>query len=380
MPGITVQRIPKKINKVKRGTYDTERSQQQSQSGKKSESTYSQDQNRSTDKQMGSKDSDQGVDYSNTIEENELPQEVTSSLDELYPAHEIEEIHRGDNDSYKVKVKNEDDVAVVYYDSEGSFLRANNLRGLQQEGVLPQEQSQKTQESQNQWETDSRSNQQKSQKGTGTYKQDDHRETGQGTMGTGTGDRDNQSSSAVENNQKGTTGTYDTERSQQQSQRGTINNESSAYPQEQNRKVKEKDEASMKGERKTDAEWRTGDNRTGNQPGSTRNKYGTTTKADTTGQVRGQDRVSPQEQSQVIGKDKDYSEEVKENDLPELITNSLNELYPDYDIKEAYRANDGSYKVKIENSDDEIAVYYDSSGYFLTDEKKSEMKDANKDW
>ncbi len=79
--------------------------------------------------------------------------------------------------------------------------------------------------------------------------------------------------------------------------------------------------------------------------------------------------ASPQEQSQITGDgDVDYSREINENELPEMITNSLDEWYPEHEI-EAYRGEDGSYKVKVKNQDEEVAVYYNSQGYFLRDEK-----------
>ncbi len=439
------------------------------------------------------KDYDKGVDYSETLDKNELPQEVNNSLDELYPAHDISEVFRGDDDSFKVKVKNENDQAVVYYSSDGDFLRAENLSGLQQEGAFPQEQGQRTQESQDQdqWGTDERGNQQGTQIETDTESRRDNEGTDRSTMGTDTDDKDhkmrNESSAypqkqsqhmgddmrsnmdkmhdkgieyskkldkselpqevtssldelysahEIEEIHRGDDDSYkvkvknqddvavvyyssegdflraenksdtrqganpqqqgqrinETQRNQQETQEnqwGTQdNNQGTATPQEQSQRTEEQDDdLSMQGERRTDSEWGadnpsgTRANRTGSESERTDNQYGTTMETDTTGQSMGQDRgVSPQEQSQEAGDDKEYSEEVGKNDLPELITNSVDELYPDYEIKKAYRANDGSYKIKIENQDEKVALFYDSSGYFVRDEKKSEMKDTNEDW
>jgi hypothetical protein len=188
--------------------------------------TSPQEQNQWTD----SKDYDKNIDYSETIDQNELPQEVNSSLEELYPAHDISEVFKGNDDSYKVKVKNDNDEAAVYYSSEGEFLRAENLSGLQQEGALPQEQSQGTREPGNQQGyqmgtgTDNQrnqeqgqrtmesqqgsadhGNQQGSQMGTGTDNQRNEQGTYTGTMGTGTDARDNRSTHS-EKDQQGKTG------------------------------------------------------------------------------------------------------------------------------------------------------------------------------
>ena len=86
----------------------------------------------------------------------------------------------------------------------------------------------------------------------------------------------------------------------------------------------------------------------------------------------------PQEQNQ-LG-DSDYSEEVMENDLPEAISSSLDELYPEHEVKKAYRGTDSSYKVKLENGDEKSVVYFDSSGQFIKSEKDKDHKDKkNKD-
>src|SRR5690554_2092395 len=48
-----------------------------------------------SDRSVDAQDHDQGISYSEEIEQNELPEEVSSSLQELYPAHEISEAYRG---------------------------------------------------------------------------------------------------------------------------------------------------------------------------------------------------------------------------------------------------------------------------------------------
>ena len=66
-------------------------------------------------------------DYSEEIQESEIPEPITTSLDSLYPAHEIAEAHRADDGFIKVKMKNADDEAAVYFDSNGEFIKAKDL-------------------------------------------------------------------------------------------------------------------------------------------------------------------------------------------------------------------------------------------------------------
>ncbi len=326
--------------------------------------TYPQEQNQRTDDDdFRSQDVDEGVNYSETMQESDLPQEVTSSLDELYPAHEIEEVHRGEDDSYKVKVKNKDDEAVVYYNSEGSFLRARNLNDLQQ-GASPQQQGQRTRESE--WGTDNRTNQQGTQ---------------QSQWGTDTENRGTQSGTQQQGTQQGQWGTTQDD------------SEGSAYPQEQSQRSHDQ------GEDRSSSDLGTGD-RTGTQGtmerdrSATQGQHGTHSEQGTSAQDRnmrdsqtgtqgqygttqedrsmGQDQRTafPQEQAQRAGEDDvEYNEEIRKNDLPDSITDSLEELYPDHDVKEAYKGEDGSYKVKLEKDDDKVAVYYDSNGQYKKDKK-----------
>ena len=390
----------------------------------------SQEQYQRTDEGFRSQNPDEDVEYSETIEEGDLPREVTSSLDELYPAHDIEEVHRGDDDSYKVKVKNEDDVAVVYYNSEGDFLRARNLSDMQ--GAASQEQSQRTYDpqSQDQWGTDDRT-QQGTPMGTGTDTRTDQQGTRQNDWETGTdntGTRQDESELGTEN-RSGTWGTDDNTQQENQmgtgtdtrtNQQGTQQNEwgaetgdrtiqqdrsdvgtenrggnwgtdeqgahegawesddtrgtnqgtveawgdttqteGSAYPQEQNQRTQEQDTWGTQSEGSTGSDWES-------------------TESDRSGT---EGTASPQGQFQRGTSDVDYSEEIEENELPESVTTSLDEIYPDHDIEQAYRGDDGSYKVKVKNQDDEVAVYYDSEGLFYREEKvNDDNKDTNQDW
>jgi hypothetical protein len=90
----------------------------------------------------------------------------------------------------------------------------------------------------------------------------------------------------------------------------------------------------------------------------------------------------PQDQDQ-LG-DAEYSEEVMENDLPEALSSSLDELYPEHEVKKAYRGTDSSYKVKLENGEEKSIVYFDSSGQFIksevdTDKDKKDKKHKDHD-
>ncbi len=63
------------------------------------------------------------AEYNEEIEESDLPETVTTSIETMYPDHEVEKVYRGTDNSYKVKVKNGDEKSVVYYDSEGTFVK-----------------------------------------------------------------------------------------------------------------------------------------------------------------------------------------------------------------------------------------------------------------
>ena len=63
------------------------------------------------------------VDYSEELEESDLPATVTTSIDEMYPDHDVEKVFRGSDNSYKVKVKNGDEKKALIYDESGSFVK-----------------------------------------------------------------------------------------------------------------------------------------------------------------------------------------------------------------------------------------------------------------
>jgi uncharacterized protein YbaA (DUF1428 family) len=366
-------------SETQQGTWGTQSSTMDNES-----SAYPQQQNQKDDDAFRSKDSDKGVDYSETVEESDLPKEVTNSLDELYPAHEISEISKGDDDSFKITVKNKDDEAVVYYSSEGEFLRAKSSSDMQG-SAYPQEQGQRTQgmEDKDEWGTDTRSTQQGTQMGTDS----DDPSVDQGTQGTwGTGTGNSETRKETQQNEMGTgadknednwgtdnQGAHESAWEKDTLGTSTRQDEGSAYPQEQNQQTDDQNN------------WGTGtgdDRSNANQQGAAKPD---TTEAEEYIQDRtiDSDYTSPQEQSQVtLDTDEDYSEEIKERELPESVTNSLEELYPEHDVDKAYRGNDGSFKVKVKDGDDEVSVFYDSEGMFLRDEKKDDNKekDTNQDW
>src|SRR5690554_3202506 len=105
--------------------HSTTTTQGQYGAGQETESMGSQSAVPQSQAQRGEDDGD--VDYSEEIEQDELPEAVASSIKELYPAHEIDQVYRGDDDSFKVKVKNDNDKAVIYFNTNGDFLRAKNL-------------------------------------------------------------------------------------------------------------------------------------------------------------------------------------------------------------------------------------------------------------
>jgi len=59
-----------------------------------------------------------------------------------------------------------------------------------------------------------------------------------------------------------------------------------------------------------------------------------------------------------------YSE-IKAEELPETVTATLNDSYADYTISKALLGSDGSYKVKLSQGEEHIAVFFNASGEFL---------------
>ncbi len=63
------------------------------------------------------------IEYTEEIEESELPATVTTSIETRYPGFDVEKVYQGTDDSYKVKIKNGDEKSVVYFDAKGTFLK-----------------------------------------------------------------------------------------------------------------------------------------------------------------------------------------------------------------------------------------------------------------
>jgi hypothetical protein len=89
-----------------------------------------QQQRRSQEKGISPQEQNQlgEVDYSSEIEEAELPATVTTSLETRFPDHDIEKVYKGDDNSYKIKVKNGDKKSVVYYDANGVFVKEDDQK------------------------------------------------------------------------------------------------------------------------------------------------------------------------------------------------------------------------------------------------------------
>lgn len=87
--------------------------------------------------------------------------------------------------------------------------------------------------------------------------------------------------------------------------------------------------------------------------------------------------VLPQEQNQ-LSDDIDYSEEIEESELPETVTTSIEEMYPDHEVDKVFRGSDNSFKVKVKNGDEKKALIYDESGSFVK-EKEDHDKDKDRD-
>ncbi len=531
MPQDDQQETPQGTQEDQWGTQDDDQESEM----QNEDTAVPQEQNQRTDDNLRSQDFDKGVNYSETIQEGDLPQEVTSSLDELYPAHEIQEISKGDDDSYKVKVKNEDDVAVVYYDSQGDFQRAQNLSGLDQQGALPQEQGQRTEDDdsthegmhqgtmqqqdtqQNEWESDTPESGTDMPQGTEPQEQNqriEDVEESQDADRWGTENRMPEQERSQDDNQ----GNWESDTTDMKNEGDTLSQEGSAFPQEQNQQMEgnqdeekfednwgsedmgahqstwkdgegypqeqnqqttdddgmeeQGDHSTWMGGEGTDTtstparidttavyknqweegafeegedtatpqeqnqqstDWEDADTTETTTPvdtsavyqnqmredntldsddtafpqeqnqqskwgdadtTNTSDEYGTP--ADTTDMYNdqmmedntldGDDSASPQEQYQTTGdEDVEYTEEIQENELPETVTSSLDELYPEHEIEEVYRGDDGSFKVKVKNNEDKVAVYYDSEGLFSRDEQLNSMleednKDTNQDW
>jgi hypothetical protein len=94
----------------------------------------------------------------------------------------------------------------------------------------------------------------------------------------------------------------------------------------------------------------------GSQPGTSGSQSGTSGSAGTSGS-------STSTMSE-------YNEEVKSADIPAAITRSLNEKYPGYKTEKAFRAKDGTYKVKVSKGDETQTLFFDERGESVKMHKK----------
>jgi hypothetical protein len=60
-----------------------------------------------------------------------------------------------------------------------------------------------------------------------------------------------------------------------------------------------------------------------------------------------------------------YEEEIEHTALPEIIVSSVNEAYPDHVIYKVYQARDGSYKIKLQNGEGKVILYYSLTSKLL---------------
>lgn len=62
------------------------------------------------------------------VQIEELPQVVKSAIATKYAAYAIQEAYKGNDDTYKLILKNADAKLIVYYKAEGAFLKAETVR------------------------------------------------------------------------------------------------------------------------------------------------------------------------------------------------------------------------------------------------------------
>lgn len=85
----------------------------------------------------------------------------------------------------------------------------------------------------------------------------------------------------------------------------------------------------------------------------------------------------PQEQNQLVVV---YDDEIKEDELPDPVISSIGDNYQSFEIKEAFRGSDGSYKINLEKQDTKVAAFYDAGGEFIRIEKDNQEETINDDW
>jgi hypothetical protein len=69
------------------------------------------------------------ISYDDEIQLKELPAEIHDSVNENYPEHKIDEVFRGSDGSYKIKMEKGDKKAILFYSAGGNFLRLEETHG-----------------------------------------------------------------------------------------------------------------------------------------------------------------------------------------------------------------------------------------------------------
>lgn len=61
-------------------------------------------------------------------------------------------------------------------------------------------------------------------------------------------------------------------------------------------------------------------------------------------------------------------EEIKVEELPKIVQEGLSKSYSEYSVLKSYIANDGSYKIILSGSEQNVAVYFNAKGEFVKQE------------
>jgi hypothetical protein len=88
-----------------------------------------QDQRRTQEKGVFPQEQNQkgDVEYTEEIEVTELPATVSTLLETRYPDSEVNKVYKGNDNSYKVKVKKGDEKSVVFFDANGTFVKEEKV-------------------------------------------------------------------------------------------------------------------------------------------------------------------------------------------------------------------------------------------------------------
>ena len=65
-------------------------------------------------------------DYDEEMNRDELPESIKASVDDAYHGYEIQRVYRSKASNYKIEVENGNEKAVVYFDADGKFLKAED--------------------------------------------------------------------------------------------------------------------------------------------------------------------------------------------------------------------------------------------------------------